>query len=522
MNLFQFLRTEISFRQHLTGLLVSLTAGVLQMLAAGSIIPVVDESSRREMLNYLNIDLSLNDTLLIFIVLLISSLFVRLYLQYFLLSLSHHIGHQLVHAKFNAWIENVKINRDERITKLQNDFSILNRKIVNSIIFPYFILISSVVQFIFLLSILIIISIKVVLFIGGIYAIIYGLSFLAIKKQLYIEGQNFILKNKNVISNIREIFSLQTILKAHRSLDNSLRRYLGYDIEVRKTIIMINILSTVPKYILEATIGIIIGIIIFLEQNNFMTLEFSSAMSFAFVLLRMLPSAQSAVGAISNLLSAQPVLEEFDDTSVFNSIVPPNLKILSEEKEFSHLKMLLNNEVTGHICILSGPSGCGKSRFLQALEANNSGTEIEFRKDSKCYTLNLGNNAQNTVYLPNKFIDSELLVKDYLVFELPNIPVEVRNTFGVVELYESSVKCTNLSDGEKQRLLLLHFFELQNSLLFFDETLSGINLELKNSIIGNFIERGNNLVIVNHGLKPEDILGNVFELKVMHYDSVSL
>lgn len=172
----------------------------------------------------------------------------------------------------------------------------------------------------------------------------------------------------------------------------------------------------------------------------------------------------------------------------------------------------------GEILGLSGPSGTGKSLFSKELAGFSFQREVEVfaKSGSDFLQLNTEQRVRLFEYCPqaieilNCSLAENILVKDQINSDDLRSIENLINTLELSEFVNTlssglstplDASWNTLSGGELQRLAILRALLSDKEAYILDETLSGMNVALKEKTFGlwrNFVRQGKFCVIVSH------------------------
>jgi NitT/TauT family transport system ATP-binding protein len=162
------------------------------------------------------------------------------------------------------------------------------------------------------------------------------------------------------------------------------------------------------------------------------------------------------------------------------------------------------------ITVISGPSGCGKTTLLNiigGIEKEDSGKVI------------LKSNSISYIFQEDRLIP-HLTVYENIAFVLKSIMNKneinriVTKYLEMVKLIEVKDKLpSKLSGGMKRRVAIARAFAYKSKLLLMDEPFKGLDDELKNEIIQEFLKLykkdKRTVVLVTHDKEEARLLGDI-------------
>ena len=164
------------------------------------------------------------------------------------------------------------------------------------------------------------------------------------------------------------------------------------------------------------------------------------------------------------------------------------MKINNLSKSFETKLFELNFEVKpGEIVMISGPSGSGKTTLLKILtgflkqdlgnfEISNS-IGFLFQEDTSCSWLSVKEN----ILLPFKLRNKK--ISEYKIDELEKISLNLE----ITEILNKKV--SEISGGQKQRMLLAREILQDKKVYLLDEPLTALEVKLQDKIIQYLIKK---------------------------------
>lgn len=296
------------------------------------------------------------------------------------------------------------------------------------------------------------------------------------------------------------------------------------------------VIAQSPRKGLEAIIFIALIAGVYIAEGRVQ--ENANTLSIMVVLaLKVLPNFQAiyqSIQQIKNNLSAYlEASKYFDEDNIRKTVKPQNTKsisLLKDKIEIKDLEVSYSKEQIiypntsfdlNKLNIIIGPSGCGKSTLLKALaqQISYSG-KIEVPSDlspqkfvyyGQKQTLLPGTLMENLLPFVNADIDLSKLNEVLEKFQVTQFLRENNLTLDSQLLLKGN---KDLSDGQKQRILLARTFLTEADLILLDEPTS--NLDQKNAqIVINAIRnscKNNNIIMTSHNLKYFDRNDNFLKL----------
>lgn len=177
----------------------------------------------------------------------------------------------------------------------------------------------------------------------------------------------------------------------------------------------------------------------------------------------------------------------------------------SDTNTFQNINMVLKKGFTS----LIGDSGCGKSTLSKILTRQLDGYEGQILVDSKeLSSLDIQDYRKHVCYISNDTFLLHLSIRDGFRFYHPGLDEETMMSL----LEEVSLKerimdsggldyvpkegASDLSGGEKQRLVLSYYLSTERDFYVFDETTSNIDKESEEIIVDKIHELGKKHIVL--------------------------
>ena len=516
MILINFLISSISFKNQILGIVYSLLAAFFQLISVASIIPLIDQDKQIEIKKFLNIEFQTISVLMAFIVILSMSLVIRFFTQKKLLELSHLIGRNIIYKLLEKDLSFEEKAKVLNLGKLQNSYGTLNRRLVSAIIFPYFQLLSSLIQILMIVIFLLNFSVQIFVILALIFLGTYAVSIGLTRPGLIKVGYNFIQNNKKILQKISDIHDTQSILAQGYPSNKLLERYKDYDQAVRIDLIWMNLLASIPKFSLELCLGIILSLTVVMSTRANDAFDVAIIAPFAFGALKILPLSQLAAGSVSALIASSPIYNELLKAVEGDEIDHPHLSLIghADTDTIKNLKVTLSDEQSKpRVFLISGDSGVGKSRLLNTFVEMDEGVTFQL-VDSRTHVQTLASapKKRKILYLNSEhcLIVGSLL--DNLTLFTPNINEESLAQLGLDHYSLDETTINKLSSGEKQKVSVLRFSQIENHIIILDETIAGVDIISKNKILEILNQNNNSIFIVNHGLHKDELELNAEEI----------
>jgi len=569
VNLFKTLEKR-RYLHFLSILFLMLLASVAEAVSVGAIIPFVTALLNPESL--LKIDLvqfflSLSDIdaetlpryiFILFLSLIIFSLFVRMTLFYlstkFSFAIGADLGKRIMEIVLSQnYLTHISRNSSEVIDAIINKTSGC-AGVINSVLSIF----SSILLMISILVVLLGINFEVTIYLFSSFSLIYIIVIRAIKNTLRANSQ-IIAKDAN-----SKIQIVQESLGSIRdTIINGTQRYYTkifrrYDLKIRGAQAQNAFLAQSPKFIVESLAMLIMISIAFISRESISNVTDTIALIgvYAFAAQKLLPAFQLTYASIASIrggeFSVKEVLKLLDSENKIrqNSEYFPikefsfNEKISFKDISFKYpnsdrltLKKI-SIEINKNDCIgFIGETGAGKSTLLDIVmglltpkdgliyidnEPANEETLFAFRSSISHVSQNLYLSDQTILEnialgVNRESIELPLAIKaakNAQIFEFINQLPEKFNT-KVGEFGEK------LSGGQKQRIAIARALYLNKNILILDEATSALDSDTEKKIIKNILSSKKNITIlmITHRVDSLSCCNRIY--KLFSYDKIS-
>ncbi len=337
-----------------------------------------------------------------------------------------------------------------------------------------------------------------------------------------VEFQSTMIENVDSILSLKNLNVLPLFLQ---KLEMRLTKFLNQSYDLNKKVITTTTFSSLLEELFEFFL-ISYGLYEILQNrwNLINLITFESLISFFFTpfksIINLLPSYNYVKVNIEKMNDFYTVEEEREEIGL-NEFKNGTIKI--EHLTFSYndfIKLFddFSLEIPENSCVLfKGNSGCGKSTICQILcrlvEVKNNAIKIgevsvndyslkTIRKNIT-YVGQKENLLQDTIknnILLNRMIAEEKYLEILKICEIETIVAKKPLRYETFLTKDS----TNISGGEKQRIILARALLNDFQILILDEALSEVNNELEIRIIKNLKEYFKNKTIIYVSHKKQD------------------
>lgn len=532
-------------------LVLLIVASISEIISIGAVVPYLSFVSNAESIRdrifigsissqfggYSNIELLTIITIL-FILVLILSTAIRVYLITFQSKLSAEIASELSNKIFSKIVyQSYENNRKRSSSEIISAVVAKVDTTIYSIILPSFTIITSMIIFLSLLTYLLIIYTNIILL--SIVAVITLYSLILVPSRKIVKRSNALtaIERSNQIRIIQEtIGSIRDII-----LDSKQNRYLKIfresELKLRNSIANVQIIASLPKYIIEM-VGTI-GILIFINYGvSNKTLNLETLITTVGLLVvsaqRILPLIQQIYHnytiITANQRSLMDVFEIINELDEGGSSYSSNTNYENPLKFSSNLKLVnlkfsyegsdevvLNNiniEINkGEIVGIVGASGCGKSTLIDIMmgllkptggSIILDGVEVDLR--NKTWHEKVSHVPQNIFIFDTNLNDNIMQIDDqnqknseklYSVIEAAELQSIQKNKIG-----ENGGK---LSGGQRQRIAIARGLYKNFEILFLDEATSALDENTEEKIIKKIFSSSIDKTIIFISHKPNTL-----------------
>ncbi len=492
--------------------------------------------------------------LFIFIIILKNIFFSFVY--YRISVFSENIRNNLARFIFNKYIftdylEYLKLKPGETIRNLSSYPSIYQQYIFTGI---------SLIQEIFIVfmitTILLVTSFNATIL--GLISILFIVIFskFIFKKRLKNIGMTLAENTAKYSKYIHFSMSCIKDIKLFQSENEFEKRFNNYFEKYSKASALNQFLNSLPKFLAEIYLTIIMGILFLYIHLSGLNIEnYLSTMSvFAVAALRLLPSGSKIIMNNNTISFLNPMISDILDLfkkqnndkikTVVEDIITKNLKDTYDEKNYFEVKDLnfhfLNgkNKIETKLINLSfkiqknsifgiiGKSGSGKSTLLNiicGLINPISGAILYKNQDIR----NLKDSWKKKIgYVPQevKIFDDTLLNnitmynREFLKNDKINIYLDILNLKEFVDTLPEGLQTIlgsegiELSVGQKQRIGLLRAIIRDPEILILDETTSSLDKKTEDLILSfiNKIKKNKTIIFISH----DQNLSNIYDEKI--------
>lgn len=518
-----------------------------------NILNKTDTTNNTKLNNFIFSNLNTQLLLIIFIIAIIISSIMKIWLVWFNGETSAIIGSNINTRIFK---NSLYTNYEEILTSNSSE-TIANLTTISEggfrSLFLNFQLINALLNILGVFSGLLLINFSIAIYSITIFGVAYFIIGKFSRNILKVNGKIINKKNREKIKYTQEgLGSRRDII-----LDNSQNYYLQIfkkiDYLIRKLAAINMFYTVIPKYIIESFVMLFIGIIIFslsFIDNVSVNSNLAIFAVFALGAQRLLPSIQLAYGSWAQINSYQNALEIIN--SELNKLNKKFLKVYKKFKMdintiqlkgifYKYPKSNVNNleninfkiNQGDHIGII-GKTGSGKSTLLDILMGLLEPASGELLiNDIDIYKQNnsdeIINSWRNSIsHVPqNIFIIDDTIAKNIAFGEFKDINMEriqyCAKIAKISEFIESlpngyftvlGERGSRLSGGQKQRIGIARALYKESSIIIFDEATSALDTITEEQILSslNLLKHKKTMITVTHRYKSVERCNKVIRL----------
>ena len=484
-----------------------------------------------------------NENLLLMILISIglTSVFLRIYLQYLIAFYSHHIGlnlsSQIVTRILNGRFEATRGIDNSRL------LSVLGRKsneTVGSVFVPLLSGISALTNLTTIFLLLLLSLGTSVALSTGLIIIFFLLQYLFFKPLIRRLGKKYSdIQNLHILQ-INEIHFGNREIRIYKIATKIVQRFRSYDWSLRNSQIKIFIVSITPKALIDAILSCAALSLPIVAYNNGLAAEKIIPIIgvIGMVILRVLPQVSNLY---ASFISIQGGLASLDDVTQIIKSIPSAVETLHRDKSNGPNKLNIGVKITGlnlrytsdapnvfskdldfkinpgQKVALVGPNGSGKSTLLDLIMALVSPTvgTISY-VDTQGIEVN---EIPRISLVPQNVLIIADTLRNNLAFGCNYDDQSIINALKLVGLGAWNLDKplqeggNNLSGGQKQRISIARALIRSPSLLILDEFTSAVDQATSLQLYKIIQSLESTVIVVSHDTKVLDYTDKVIRLE---------
>jgi ABC-type multidrug transport system fused ATPase/permease subunit len=555
----------------------SALASFLELFTIGAIMPFIGALMAPEkiynlhffriVLNYLGVyspqDIILPFTVL-FVVAVVISTAIRFLLQRYTVKLAFSIGIDLCSLAYRKmlyqpYLFHVKTNSSEII----NTITLKLSEVIFYIVLPCVILMSSTLVLMAMLgAVLYFLPLSSFGILLG-FGLFYSLISKSTKKRLSSNSVKISADSTLVLKKLQEGLGAVRDIILDGTQEHHLKSFHALMIRFRQTQAENQILSAVPRYVIESIAMLFVATLAYLFSLNDggLAAELPKLVAIALAMQRLLPVVQQIYMSLSTIQGFQGSLK---DSLLLLEKAPQISSAVSVEIAFNKSLTLnnvafryapeLNNVLDGFDltinngeCIgIIGATGSGKSTLIDLIMGLNLPTDGCIRvDDAELSNENLRSWQNKIAHVPQNIYLADATVVENIAFGVPSDEIDIARVHQAAKLaqihemilalpdgYSTEVgeRGAQLSGGQRQRIGIARAFYKKARLLVLDEATSALDNDTEEQII-NAVKRvaeleGITTIMIAHRLTTLKSCNRIIELmngkliKTMKYDDI--
>jgi ATP-binding cassette, subfamily B, bacterial PglK len=390
--------------------------------------------------------------------------------------------------------------------------------VINNVILPILILISSSIMLTAILIVLLVVDPIIAMASFSGFGVIYAFIILITRKKLLLDSQCIARESTNVIKSLQEgLGGIRDIL-IDGNQDAYCQIYRNADIPLRRSQGNVVFIGSSPRYVMEALGMTLITVLAYAlaQQPDGIAKAIPILGALALGAQRLLPVLQQAYGAWTNMLggyaSLQDTLELLDQPLpdfAGNSIVKPipfnkqiNLKNVSHRYNLKAPWVLKDLNLTidkGSCTGFIGTTGSGKSTLLDIIMGLLSATNGALEIDGKLITMDNQRtwhahvaHVPQAIFLADSTIEENIafgIPKDQIDYERVRLAARQAQIADIIETWPKQYQTfvgergIRLSGGQRQRIGIARAMYKQANVIIFDEATSALDNETERAVM---------------------------------------
>jgi ABC-type bacteriocin/lantibiotic exporter with double-glycine peptidase domain len=488
-------------------------------------------------------------TILFIIIILVSGI-LRIFLLWYQTRLSYSIGSDLSYeiykrTLYQPYAVHISRNSSEIISGISNKAV----SIISITLMPVLTILSSLLFVIIITSFLIFLNPFIALTSIFGFGLIYFFIIQLTKKKLQSEGMRISKESNQVIKALQEgLGGIRDVL-----IDGTQEIYCSVyksaDLPLRNAQATVSIIGNIPRFIVEALGMVLIALIAyFVSTNNNEISVIPMLGSLALGAQRLLPILQQAYsswatmkGGHATLMDTIDLLKQpLSNNSNFLEIKPLsfNSKIILKNIKFKYtndgpiiLKGIDLEIIKGMKVGFIGETGSGKSTILDIIMGLLEPTEGYMQIDNQIINLETQNSWQKHIaHVPQSIFLSDATISENIAFGVPSSLIDINRVkiaadqaqiSEAIEIWKLGFNTrvgergVRLSGGQRQRIGIARALYKNSDVIVFDEATSSLDTNTENNVI-NAIEKLSKdltIIIVAHRLSTLKGCDIIFEVK---------
>lgn len=527
-------------------IVLTLAASFSEVLAVGSLIPLVTVLSKPETLFEIELMLQLakalsiadpkdlvNPLLAIFAGMMVAASALRIFLTWFQTRFSNTTGSEIASDVFlKTLLQPYSIHLQRNSSQIISALTVKTNQVVGGILTPLTAIFTQLCLAMAICSALLFINPFIVLYGTLFLSLAYVAVLMVVKPKLLRNSARISEGSTSIVKIVQEGLGGIRDLIIDGYLERAGAHYATVDLKTRLAQADSHVLSLVPRYIIE-TIGVLSFLFLATYLSNIgggLENSLPTLAAFAVGLQRLLPILQQIYASFATVLACNASL--FDVVRLLEQALPEQnsgSKLLNQHNVFSssiHLNAVsfkyptaesqtlsaVNLEIfKGEKIGLVGVSGSGKSTLLDLLMGLISPSEgeviidgVEVRKeDIKSW-------QQQISHVPQAVYLADASIAENVAFGLDGDAIDysrIEEILHKLDLWEYvqalplgvdthvGEQGARMSGGQRQRLGIARAMYKRSDVLFLDEATSALDAKTESKVIDSLIEHSDTMTI---------------------------
>lgn len=543
----------------------SAVASTLELFTIGAIMPFIGALVAPEkiynielfrlILNYIGVDTPRGVILpftVLFISVVIISAGIRFLLQRYTVKLAFSIGIDLCSLAYRKvlyqpYLFHVKTNSSEVI----NTITLKLSEVIFYIVLPCVILMSSTLVLIAMLSAVLyflpLSSFGILVGFGFFYSLISKRT----KRRLSNNSVKISSDSTLVMKKLQEGLGAVRDIILDGTQEHHLKSFHSLMVRFRQTQAENQILSTVPRYVIESIAMLFVASLAYhlsLNEGG-LAAELPNLVAIALAIQRLLPMVQQIYMSLSTiqgfqasladsliLLNKEPQMSSrVSDNIVFNESLSLNNVSFRYGPELDNVLDSFSFTINKGDCVgIIGATGSGKSTLIDMIMGLTEPTAGVITVDDAELSMNNLRSWQNKIsHVPQNIYLADATVMANIAFGVPEEHFDIPRIHQAAKLaqihemimalpdgYNTEVgeRGAQLSGGQRQRIGIARAFYKQAELLILDEATSALDNDTESAIIDSIVKNNNNvtIIMIAHRLTTLSNCNKIIELKNGH------
>jgi ABC-type bacteriocin/lantibiotic exporter with double-glycine peptidase domain len=537
-------RQKIQFKLLLC---LTIVTALVELIGIGSIIPLLSllfenesrgqgiiEKKLVEALSFLGFRYQTSVIVIGFIVITLICSLQRILLIWvqtkFAYNLGGDLGAKIFHNVLETpYVEYTRVNSSAPITAIINK----TNAVIQNVLLPILNIMSSVIIITTLVSALTFLSPRLSIFTLVFFGLIYFLVTLVVKGKLKMDGQKMNSEQTKVLKILNESLGGYRDVILSGTKEVYVREYQKFDGPLRNSQARIQIIGTMPRYLIESIgmVGIVVAAYIYSKSNSEILIYVPLIGALAFGLQRLLPLLQQCYQAWSSMLGCKASLSELVDLLEKKNIKKSQpIKGVIQSVDFSNVIELKNLSFgysnngkpiledinlsikKGESIAVVGSTGSGKSTLSDILLGLLFPTNGQMLVDDLEITEK---NAylwhQKISHVPQSIFlsDQSILENIAIGIDLSKIDLDLvkkvariaqidKEIESMPEKYLTTVgeRGMLLSGGQRQRIGIARALYRKSEILILDEATSALDKTTENLVLSKIKSLDPNMTII--------------------------